>query len=671
MGSFFGKAVNKASDGKDDALGFMLKFAAGRVKTCPFEEGSLAEARAAIRQLAGLDEKDDVVASGQVFHLKLIGRLLKLCGDPDWEFVDSMGEGVPLGVDEQLPRTPAVFEEKGKWKLSDDAGPGVDTCETYRSVDPHLEKVKALFKEEATLGRMEELAEDVARARFGAKLAIAALGVVEEKGKIRVVHDASHKVHVNHRIKVRDQIRCPGAGDIRTILRERVSAGVKSFGVMGDVSKAHRRVKIRDQDWGYQACQLEPGRIWINKVGTYGVTSASYWWARFAAAALVRLCHYVAGNKHPLDILLYVDDHIMLAVDTGGIISCGTLIFFLSALGVPWRWDKGRGGTEVDWIGYWVDLWKGRLGISVRRAEWLAEWMARQTREGATDMADFVAVLGRLCFAMGPLEYLRPFIAPLFAWAAAVGPRGRSQLPWSITFILKLLEMELRGEGRVEEIRPMTKDLGVAFRADAKAEGQCVRIGGWECIGGIRPAEARWFAVDLTRTNAPWAFARGEPYRTIASLELFATLVCVTTFGDAWPAGSAGEVRLQGLTDNLGNTFAITKLMSSKFPLVVILAELAAQLRARKMALSVGWTPRDQNEEADALTNGDYVQFGAANRVRVTIEDVEWMVLPKLMAVAGDIYTDVQKRKASRDVGPKQGPPAKKAKGGLRQRDPW
>ena len=671
MSNLFGEAVMTASNRKDDSLGFMLKLAAGRVKTCPFEEGSLAEARATIRQQVGLDEKEDVVASGQVFHLKLIGRLLKMYGDPDWEFVDGMGEGVPLGVDEQLPRTPAVFEEKGKWKLPDDAGPGVDTCENYRSVDPHLDTVKALFREEATLGWMEELPEEVARTRFGPRLAIAALGVVEEKGKIRVVHDASHKVHVNHRIKVRDQIRCPGAGDIRAILRERVSAGVKSFGVMGDVSKAHRRVKIREQDWGYQACQLEAGKVWINKVGTYGVTSASYWWARFAAAALVRLCHYVAGNQHPLDILLYVDDHIMLACDKAGITLCGTLIFFLSALGVPWRWDKGRGGTEVDWIGYWVDLWKGRLGISVRRAQWLAEWMAKQAAEGATDMADFVAVLGRLCFAMGPLEYLRPFIAPLFAWAAAVGPRGRCQLPWSITFILRLLETEMRGEGRVEEIRLVTKDLGVAFRADAKAEGQCVRIGGWECLGGTRPAEARWFAVDLTRTNAPWAFARGEPYRTIASLELFATLVCVTTFGGAWPAGSAGEVRLQGLTDNLGNTFAITKLMSSKFPLVVILAELAAQMRARKMALSVGWTPRDQNEEADALTNGDYAQFGAANRVRVAIEDVKWMVLPKLMAVASDIYTDVQERKAAKDVGPKEGPPAKKAKGGLRQRDPW
>ena len=272
---------------------------------------------------------------------------------------------------------------------------------------------------------------------------------------------------------------------------------------------------------------------------------------------------------------------------------------------------------------------------------------------------------------MGPLEYLRPFIAPLFAWAAAVGPRGRVQLPWSVTFILKLLETELGGEGRVEEIRLTTMDLGVAFRADAKAEGQCVRIGGWECIRGTRPAEARWFAVDLTRTNAPWAFARGEPYRTIASLELFATLVCVTTFGGAWPSGSAGEVRLQGLTDNLGNTFAVTKLMSSKFPLVVILAELSAQLRARKMALSVGWTPRDQNEEADALTNGDYAQFGAANRVNVTIEEVQWLVLPKMMAVANDIFVEVQRRKASRDHGPEKAPPAKRAKGGLRQRDPW
>jgi hypothetical protein len=174
-------------------------------------------------------------------------------------------------------------------------------------------------------------------------------------------------------------------------------------------------------------------------------------------------------------------------------------------------------------------------------------------------------------------------------------------VPWSIALIFDLLSAELLGEGRVSQVRPVAADLGIAFRADAKAEGQCVRLGGWECLRGTLPAHARWFSVDLNKANAPWAFSRGEPFRTIASLELFATLLCIVTFGDAWPEGARGEVVLQGITDNLGNTFAVSKLMSSKFSLVVILAEVAAQLRSRSMVLSLGWTPRDQNEEADAL----------------------------------------------------------------------
>ena len=125
------------------------------------------------------------------------------------------------------------------------------------------------------------------------------------------------------------------------------------------------------------------------------------------------------------------------------------------------------------------------------------------------------------------------------------------------------------------------------------------------------------------------------------------------------------------MTDNLGNSFALTKLMSSKSPLAIILAEVAAQLRSRSMVLNLGWTPCDQNEEADALTNGDCSQFNSTNRVNVVVEDVSWLVLPRMMQVATDIYAEVQRRKASRDCCPVQAPPAKKAKGGLRQRDPW
>ncbi len=41
----FGKAVMKASGGKDDPLSSMLKMAAGRFKACPFDEETLEDTR--------------------------------------------------------------------------------------------------------------------------------------------------------------------------------------------------------------------------------------------------------------------------------------------------------------------------------------------------------------------------------------------------------------------------------------------------------------------------------------------------------------------------------------------------------------------------------------------------------------------------------------------------
>ena len=128
---------------------------------------------------------------------------------------------------------------------------------------------------------------------------------------------------------------------------------------------------------------------------------------------------------------------------------------------------------------------------------------------------------------------------------------------------------------------------------------------------------------------------------------------------------------MQGITDNLGNTFALTKLMSSKFPLVVILAELAAQLRSRGMSLNLEWAPRDQNDEADALTNEDFTAFDPARRIEVDVETVEWLVLPRMLGVAGSIYDRVQALKVERA---RLGAPVKAAAAGgesLRQRAPW
>lgn len=68
-------------------------------------------------------------------------------------------------------------------------------------------------------------------------------------------------------------------------------------------------------------------------------------------------------------------------------------------------------------------------------------------------------------------------------------------------------------------------DLGEVCRLDAKAKGEEVAIGGWRCRGASCTKEATWFAVRLNRRNALCAFARGEAFRTSASLELLGILV--------------------------------------------------------------------------------------------------------------------------------------------------
>ena len=79
----FKEAVNTASGGADDELGFMLKLAAGRFKVSPFNDEVMKGLRAKIMNSIEFNMENDKVAEGQVFHLDLISAVLKALGDPD------------------------------------------------------------------------------------------------------------------------------------------------------------------------------------------------------------------------------------------------------------------------------------------------------------------------------------------------------------------------------------------------------------------------------------------------------------------------------------------------------------------------------------------------------------------------------------------------------------
>ena len=216
--------------------------------------------------------------------------------------------------------------------------------------------------------------------------------------------------------------------------------------------------------------------------GAFGVSSAGYWWGR-GGALLLRLLHYLTPGPFALWALLYADDG--LVAGHGAQCEAALLfhLFLLEVLGTPLKWRKVRGGTEVEWIGYFLDLGRFTMGISVSRANWCVRWLRDKARERRAPLGELREGLGRLVFATGPLEHLRPLLGPLFAWAAAGGRHTRPLMPPMLLIILGFLADQLE-ESRTSCCRDPMSDLGEVFRLDAKAAGDEVAVGGWISRGG-------------------------------------------------------------------------------------------------------------------------------------------------------------------------------------------
>ena len=378
-------------------------------------------------------------------------------------------------------------------------------------------------------------------------------------------------------------------------------------------------------------------------------------------------------------LLLYADDG--LATAGGPWFERPLLfhLFLLMVLGTPLKWPKVRGGVQLEWVGYWIDFAWFEMGVSAKRAAWAAAWLSDKVRERRVPLGELKEGLGRLVFVTGPLDHLRPLLGPLFAWAANGARFARPKLPVMVLLLMEYLAEELR-TSHATGCREPPKELGELFRLDAKAEGDDVAVGGWLSRDGTPTKEAPWFALRLTRKTAPWAFARGETFRVIASLELLGVLLGVMLLlpvaDFTRPAGSTGVVTFACGTDNRGNSFLLDRMLTTKYPLGLILIELSHQLRLRNAALQARWIPRLQNEEADALTNWDFRHFDKKLRIVVPDEDLsslDFGILPRLLAT-GEAYLaelSVAKEQAKAESAAGWTYRKKRAGEALKDRQPW
>ena len=120
----------------------------------------------------------------QKFEFRLIGELAKACGDPDAMFSELLARGVCIGSKERrLPRTPAVFERKTKWRLADlDPLAQPEWRCKNGSTANHVGQVQKQFEAEAKMGFMTRTNLRQATGTYGDRLSLAALGAIEKKG---------------------------------------------------------------------------------------------------------------------------------------------------------------------------------------------------------------------------------------------------------------------------------------------------------------------------------------------------------------------------------------------------------------------------------------------------------------------------------------------------------
>ena len=300
--------------------------------------------------------------------------------------------------------------------------------------------------------------------------------------------------------------------------------------------------------------------------------------------------------------------------------------------GTPFAWKKFKGGARIAFIDYELDYAARLVGLSKVRGDWLVQWIksARESKY-VVQTKKFAEFLGRLGFVSRVVYWLKPHLAPLYAWSSATHRCSVGKLP--DTVILTLLYIEEALVAKDYKVSPSRVDLSdkPLFFTDAKCKDGLVVLGGWDATCPL--GRSRWFSIKVRPHEAPYLFDEEQKSQwASASAELLATLAALYLFGHL---GESTRVRqlpvvFSAVTDNKGNESLSKKQSATKWPLMLINMQLSHLLALSKIRLALNWRPRGENQLADDLTNSRFSSFNPEFRCFSSFSDLPLELLSKL-----------------------------------------
>eukprot|EP00434_Breviolum_minutum_P010462 symbB.v1.2.009227.t1/scaffold582.1/size184522/13 len=574
-----------------------FQLALGRFKESPFSETDLDDLRRKWFSLLPDPRQAEVLVPGQPFYLHALAQSLRQLGDPDVDIIDnspgsSFVGGVHLGHLQPLGPTPQVYRRKVKQSKYDDSEWSQEMGNYFKGDECEAEKILSdQFKEEELAGRMIFLSEAEVKRRYrDQSLRVAAQGILEKPdGGHRIIHDGTHGVQLNNQILIEDRLENPGPREMACIMETSMASGERCiFSLNADIAKAHRRVLVREEDWGVQAC---------------------------------RTSHFTG--------------HL---AKQGGDFRRGVSSFLVEQIdGFDWKtWNENL-SFQSDYVGFWMDYSKFEIGLSERRTTWLVDFIKEmEHNDWLVNVKRFQEFHGRLGFSAQVLPWLRPLLSPGYAWLAAVGKAATLRVPELLALSCIFIKEKFAKGLRKIPCGLKELELGELFRTDAKCEPGRVVLGGWLIGSRADPWEASRFSLTLTPAEAPWLF-RGpdqESSWASASAELLGSLVALKVFdiGKSFQHLAASHiVKCGGGTDNKAASSVTSKRLSTKLPLLIILMEYLGTCEEIGLRCHLDWRPRDTNTEADDLTNGRFEAFQDSRRIQVSWSGLDLPYIQSLM----------------------------------------
>lgn len=385
-------------------------------------------------QYLHLDEASLTISPEQPFRLGIWKALASLWDDPELPLFSLLDEGVPLGVDEPLTPSPA-------WpSISQSIGdpPPLEHCtQSYSSALDHFELVTNLLEEEMAAGFIAEVKGGVSelQSRYP-KSAIGKLAVIVIEGKApRLVVDSSVS-HVTDHTALPNHVSLPKISDVIACCP--LGAAVEQMtGYTMDVSKAHRRIKIKPSDRGL-LCFWHGTRLFQCLTLNFGARASGWWWNR-VAALMVRTFHKMLRYRHAL--WQYVDDLLVFLDKQSAPLWASLLVILCAVLNIPMSWHKCQLSEELTWIGWRINVASWCVSLPRDKLEIIRRDVVACLSTSSIPAKLLEKLIGRLLWLTSLWHFCRPLLGPLYHTLHHIQPTlfGFSWVQWH-TFLAKLDE---------------------------------------------------------------------------------------------------------------------------------------------------------------------------------------------------------------------------------------